>query len=385
MKILYVHTSYEQSGGEDQVFANEVALMRPDHEVQQLLFNNGGSGIQIFFKFLFAPYNPIARYRFSRILKKERPDLVHLHNWHFGASPALISAAKKQGIPLVMTLHNYRLLCPSATLFHKDGLYKDSLQSGFPWKAVKNKVYRNSYLQTFWLAFTVGSHKWLKTWQNVNRYIALTPFAKQLYLESPLKLKASQLSVKPNFVEDPGYAPTLRGSYFLFVGRLCVEKGLHHLIEAFKDLPHSLIIAGDGPMRQYVEAAAETHKNILYQGRKNKAEIFELLKSATALLFPSIWFEGMPMTILEAFSTGTAVIAGRLGTMESLIAHEENGLLYTPADAASLKQAVNSWASKPTKERERISNSARETYERHYTPESNLNQILTIYNSIINE
>jgi glycosyltransferase involved in cell wall biosynthesis len=385
MKILYVHTSYEQSGGEDLVFANEVELMRREHEVQQLLFNNGGNRILRFFKFLFAPYNPFSIYRLNEMLKKEKPDVIHLHNWHFGASPGLISVAKKHGIPLVLTLHNYRILCPSATLFHKDGLYKDSLKAGFPWKAVKNRVYRNSYIQTFWLAFTVHFHKWLRTWQDVNKYITLSPFAEQLFLDSTLKLTRNQLAVKPNFVADPGYTTADRGVCFLFVGRLCIEKGLHHLIAAFKDLPYTLTIAGDGPLREYVEAASKTHANIQYQGKKDKAEIFELMRSASALIFPSIWFEGMPMTILEAFSTGTAVIAGRLGTMESLIGNEENGILYTPGDVRALKKAVASWVSNSPAQRLQISKSARDAYERLYTPESNMNQILTIYNSVIKE
>jgi glycosyltransferase involved in cell wall biosynthesis len=383
MKILYVHTSYEQQGGEDQVFANEVALMQPKHEVRQLLFNNGGKKYQMLFKFLLAPYNPISRYKFERILKKEKPDLVHIHNWHFCASPALILAAKKSAIPLVLTLHNFRLLCPSATLFHKDKIFVDSLNGRFPWKAVKEKVYRNSYLQTFWLAFTVNYHKWRKTWEAVNQYITLSSFAERLYLESGLKLKPEQLTVKPNFVSDPGYAIEHRGQHFLFVGRLCVEKGVHHLLDAFKVLPYQLTVVGDGPLREYVETAATVNSNIQYRGKQESAVVLELMKSASALIFPSIWFEGMPITILEAFATGTPVIAGRLGVMQSLITHEKNGILYEAGDANALHNAISSWASKIPASRREISKAARKEYERHYTPEANLNQILTIYNSVI--
>lgn len=385
MKILYVHTNYEQRGGEDQVFANEVALMLSKHQVCQLVFNNGGSKAQRFLKFLLAPYNPLSRYKFEQVLKAEQPDVVHLHNWHFCASPSLILAAKKRGIPVVLTLHNFRLLCPSATLFHKDQLFEESLKSAFPWKAVQRKVYRNSYLQTFWLAFTVSCHKRLRTWQGVNKYITLTPFAERLYLESGLRLKREQLTVKPNFVTDPGYATSARESHFLFAGRLCVEKGLHHLIEAFKHSSYTLIIVGDGPSRPMVEAAATSSQNIQYHGNKQSAVVLEMMKSATALIFPSIWFEGMPMTILEAFATGTPVIAGRLGAMESLITNEEQGLLYTAGDADALRQAITTWVVKSPETKRQISQAARKAYEKDYTPESNLNQILSIYNSITQE
>jgi glycosyltransferase involved in cell wall biosynthesis len=383
MKILYVHTLYEQSGGEDQVFENESALLSSGNDVKQLLFNNAGNKLSVLFKFLLAPYNPFSISRFKRVLREETPDIIHLHNWHFSASPALITAAKKANIPVVVTIHNYRLLCPSATLFHEGQLFEESLKFGFPWTAVARKVYRNSSLQTFWLACTVALHKKLKTWQQVDLFITLTPFARQLHLASGLKLREDQLKVKPNFVEDHGFSTETREKYFLFVGRLCVEKGIHHLIEAFEHTDHRLVIAGDGPLREIVEQAAEKNPNLRYLGKKSRVEVMSLMKRASALIFPSIWYEGMPMTILESFSTGTPVIACRMGAMESLIQEQENGLLYTPADPEALKKSLQAWVNLGAACKSAVASNARNSYEHHYTPEANLSQILSIYNSLI--
>jgi glycosyltransferase involved in cell wall biosynthesis len=383
MKILYVHTRYEQSGGEDQVFENEIALLSTGNEVRKLLFNNAGNRFSVLFKFLLAPCNPFSLLRFRRMLREETPDIIHLHNWHFSGSPALITAAKRANIPVVVTIHNYRLLCPSATLFHDGALFNDSLTRGFPWRAVNKKVYRNSCLQTFWLAFTVALHQRLKTWQRVDRFIALTPFARQLHLGSKLRLREDQLTVKPNFVEDHGCSNGTREGYFLFVGRLCIEKGIHHLIEAFENTVYPLIIAGDGPLKEVVEQAAQTNPNLKYFGKKSKAEVLSLMKRASALIFPSIWYEGMPMTILESFSTGTPVIACKMGAMEGLIQDRENGLLYAPADPDALKKTLQAWVDLDPACKAAIAANARKSYEHHYTPEANLSQILSIYNSLI--
>ncbi len=383
MKILYVHTLYEQSGGEDQVFENEIALLSTGNQVRKLLFNNAGNRLSVLFKFLLAPCNPFSILRFRRMLREETPDIIHLHNWHFSGSPGLIRAAKKAKIPVVVTIHNYRLLCPSATLFHDGALFKDSLKHGFPWAAVRKKVYRNSSVQTFWLAFTVAVHRRLKTWQKVDRFIALTPFAKQLHLASKLTLRDDQLTVKPNFVEDHGYATETREGYFLFVGRLCVEKGIHHLIEAFDNTSHPLIIAGDGPLKALVERAVEKNPNLKYVGKKSRAEIIALMKRSSALIFPSIWYEGMPMTILESFSTGTPVIACRMGAMEGLIQDGDNGMLYAPADPRALKTTLQAWTDLDPACKTKVAVNARSSYEHQYTPETNLSQILSIYNSLI--
>lgn len=385
MKILFVHTLYGQNGGEDQVCENEIELLREVADVKQLYFNNAGSKLNILSKFMFAPFNLLSLIKFNKTISIERPDIIHFHNWYFAASPLLLIWAKAKKIPVVVTLHNYRLLCPSATLFHKGGLFIESLKKGFPWKAVSRKVYRDSYIQTFWLSCTVRMHKWLRTWQKVDKYIALTPFAKQLFLSSDLGLRWDQLDVKSNFTPDNGYNFEKKEDYFLFVGRLSPEKGIDILLKTFSDTDLNLVIIGDGPLCADVEKAASMNQNISYLGKKPHSDIINYMKQASALIFPSIWYEGMPMTILESFSTGTPVIASRLGAMESLIRDEENGLLFSAADCNSLKSALDKWKNLPDKEKSSMCLNARQAYDDNYTPEHNRVQVLSIYNSLMND
>lgn len=383
MKILFVHTLYGQSGGEDQVFENECNLLSPFVQIKQLKFNNGGSKLAVLCKFLMAPFNLSALYKFNQAVKKEKPDVIHFHNFYFAASPLLIIAAKRKGIPVVVTLHNYRLLCPSATLYHKGKLFLDSLKGGFPWSAVRNKVYRNSFLQTFWLAVTINIHKWIHTWSKVDRYIALTPFAKTLFLKSDLKLDNNQIEVKPNFTVDRGYCIHNRQNYFLFVGRLSPEKGLNILLDSFKGTSFKLLIVGEGPLQAMVDHAVSQNPNIKYLGQRTNLEIIGLMKQATALVFPSMWYEGMPMTILESLSTATPVIAGKIGAMENLIQDGFNGLSVDNLSPESLKEALYKWQNISPHDKTSFARNARDTYERYYTPESNLKQALVIYNSLM--
>ncbi|GHV57501.1 hypothetical protein FACS1894182_06490 [Bacteroidia bacterium] len=200
MKILQIHTIYRFRGGEDSVVASEKKLLQENgHEVYSLLFENPSHPAKALILFFISIFNPVSYFRVLKTLKAFQPDVIHIHNWHFAASPAIFIVAHKMKIPVVHTLHNYRLLCPSGFLFNEGKLFLDSLQQNFPWSAVKHKVYRNSYLQTFWLAFVVWFHKQIGTWRHVDKYIALTAFSKELYLHSSSGIQAEQIVVKPNF------------------------------------------------------------------------------------------------------------------------------------------------------------------------------------------
>lgn len=385
MKILLIHTSYAERGGEDSVFSNELELLSEVAEVDTLTFSNAGSTLEVIKKFLFAPWNFEATSKLERKIKKFKPDVIHLHNWHFAASPAIIRKARNLGVPVVMTLHNYRLLCPSANLFCDGKIFTDSLKGGFPWKAVFKKVYRNSFIQTFWLAFVLQFHKLIKTWNKVDQYIALTDFGRDLFLESSLKLNEDQITTKGNFVADNGFELKNREKHFLYVGRLTRDKGIEVLLEAFSKVDVEIRIIGDGPLKEKVLAAAEKYPNIKYEGLKQHSEIVSEMKKTSALIFPSVWFEGMPMTILEAFSSGTPVLASNLGAMRSLITDGYNGKLFEPGHADSLKDIVTNWQRSDITEREAFSRNARRTFEMHFTPERNLNSILSIYKKTIDQ
>ena len=382
MKVLLIHSYYLQRGGEDNLFEQEFALLNRTEDVRTLSFRNK-PGYRGALQFLFSIWNLAAARRLKNEIRSYRPDVIHLHNIHFAIGPLAIRVAKQAGVPVVMTLHNYRLLCPSATLSYKGELFTESLNETFPWKAVRKKVYRDSLLQTFWLAWIIFFHKKIGTWKMIDRYIVLTDFARELFLHSSFGLKPEKYVVKSNFKDEANLSSVQKGKHFLFVGRLSPEKGIRVLLDAFAGSDLELQIAGDGPLLPEVMSATEKYANIRFLGPLDHKKVQDAMQECTSLVFPSIWYEGMPMTILEAFSTGTPVIAGKLGAMASLIEHGYNGLHYNADDPRSLSEKLLSWQNMDTGRREKIRQNALSTYKAHYTPEQNKKTLLDIYNNTV--
>ncbi len=380
MKILLVHTYYQLRGGEDNVFEQEIKLLSQGHNVITKSYKNF-PGLKGALQFFCSIWN----YKVFRSLYKEileiKPDIVHIHNWHYAIGPIAIRASKKAKVPVIITLHNYRLLCPSATLLIGDKLFLDSLNQNFPWKAIFKKAYRNSIIQTFWLAFIIWFHKKIGTWNQVSCYITLTPFAKQLYIDSNFNVDAQKLQVKPNFVERPNLNPVPRQEYFLFIGRLYEEKGINVLLKAFQNSPYELHIAGDGNMKEEVLAACNSR--IKYIGNLNKEQVLQAMQQCTALIFPSIWYEGMPMTMLEAFSMGTPVITSNLGAMSSIVQHLNNGLHFEVNDASSLCDQIEYWSNLSSDKKLKFQENALISYMNLYAPEKNLTMLEDIYQQSI--
>ncbi len=248
MKVLLIHTKYVFKGGEDAVFEQEFRLLSQKIEVQSLVFQNQ-SGWRGLLQFIQSIWNVGCCQMLKRKVELFNPDIIHVHNAHFAVGSIVYAVAHKLNIPIVATLHNYRLLCPSGTLHKGSNLFTESLHTIFPWKAVWIRAYRNSFLQTFWLALSTWFHKSIGTWKKVDKYIVLTLFAKELFLHFRLALNEIQLVVKPNFVENQQLGHLKRGAQFLFVGRLSEEKGIRTLLETFNQSDSPLYIVGDGPMK----------------------------------------------------------------------------------------------------------------------------------------
>lgn len=383
MKILLIHNAYNILGGEDSVVDNEFELLNKHFVVDKLIFENK-SGISGLLYFIFSIWNLKSSYLILKKIKQFKPDVIHFHNFHFVIGPHFIRLASKNKISMVMTLHNYRLICPSATLFKDGEIYLESNKSYFSWKTIFNSVYRNSFLLTFWLSFINYFHFKLGTWNLVNRYITLTPFASNLFINSKLKLSPTKFSIKPNFVNRSLISNLSRSESFLFVGRLSEEKGVDLLLNAFRTCDLQLRIAGDGPLASKVLKFSNNCLNISYLGKLSKEDVKYEMQSCSALVFPSIWYEGMPMTIIEAFSLGTPVIANKLGAMESMIEHGINGLHFNQS-SFDLVSKLKFWNNLNDFEKDKFSKGAFESYEKNYTPEKNLKMLLSIYESVLDE
>jgi glycosyltransferase involved in cell wall biosynthesis len=385
LRVLLIHTSYSEKGGEDVVVQNEYDILKETEVVKILTFQNL-IGLRGGVSFLLMIWNWRVAKRLKEAIKEFRPSIIHIHNWHFAAGPLIIRTAKKLHIPVVVTLHNYRLLCPSATLLNKGKIFSDSLNEAYPWTAIMNKVYRNSYLQTFWLAFVNWFHKIIGTWNLVDRYIILTEFSKRLFLQSSLQLPSDKYVIKSNFIPDNrSVFDQEREEHFLFVGRLSEEKGIRLLLNAAIQTGYSLRVVGSGPLEDLVCAAAKNYPNIVFMGKLNQNEVKNEMSRSTALIFPSIWYETFGLTIIEAFVTSTPVIASNIGSASILIHNRYNGLHFEFNDTMSLVEKMTEWRMMNKNERENYSKNARHTYERLYTPLINKNILMSIYQSVINE
>ncbi|MHC2992530.1 hypothetical protein OB13_13415 [Pontibacter sp. HJ8] len=386
MRILIVHNFYKQAGGEDTVFHAEAALLEQHgHQVEKLSFSNieVNSLPEKLEAALGVVYNPRSARQVEQKILSFRPDVVHVHNFFPLVSPAVFYVARKLQVPVVMTLHNYRLVCPSALLYYKDKVQTENIHKTFPIGAIRQKVYRDSAVQTASVVLTTGLHKLLGTWQQkVDRFLALTPGAADLFRNSSLKLRPEQLVVKPNFTEDLGIGATVREDYFLYVGRLTPEKGLETLLQAHALQPFRLRIVGDGPLRERVEAHVKQHPEAEYLGFQARPQVLELLKKSKGLIFSSEWLETFGMTIIEAFSTGTPVIAAKIGGAEQLVEHGVNGLHYTPGNAAELAEKVQQLLTEPDLAAT-LGIAARQSYEARYTPEANYQMLVAIYEAVI--
>ncbi len=386
MKILFVHNKYQQRGGEDVAVELESSLLsEKGHIVEILFFDNAEieSGNNSLVKGVRAIYNRHSSRLLTKKVAEFQPDILHIHNLFFIASPSILYAAWKKNIPVVQTIHNYRLICANALLLRNNHPCEKCIHNIFPLSGIIYKCYRNSSSASALVTLITSWHKLIGTWQKkVDKYIALTHFAKNKLDHSSLNPQPNQIVVKPNFIPDPGANHSVRENFFLFVGRLSPEKGANFLCEAFAKLQHQLIIAGDGPEKEKLEKQYSGFTNISFIGQRERTAVLNLMGKCKALIIPSLWYEGLPFTMLEAFSFGTPVLASKLGGMEESIDAGKNGFLFQPNDPASIIDCIMHFL-ESTKYDPGIYTTTREIYLRKYHPESNYNSIMNIYEEVI--
>src|SRR5215813_421554 len=305
MKIVLVHSAYRQTGGEEVVFENEKNLLaRNGHRVLPFLRSNTEMPQNsLWGRISVAPrvlWSSTVRREFADLLDLERPDLVHVHNTFMAISPSIYSVCSDRGIPVIQTLHNFRLLCPSANFFREGQICEECVEQSLL-KSVRHGCYRDSRPATALVALMLASHRVLNTWsKSVTRFIALTQFAKDKFVAAGLP--AEKFVVKPNFADpDPGERVTA-GEYAVFVGRLAEDKGLRVLLNAWRLLPepYPLQIVGDGPERGAREEQARELRltGVTFRGRLPHALVIETLKRARFLVVSSTWYEAFPMCIV---------------------------------------------------------------------------------------
>ena len=381
MKILMLHNRYLVPGGEDQSTAAEVALLR-ENGCEVELLEEDNRRVEELGKLRTAARTLWSQESFRRVrnrLRQGRHDVVHVQNFFPLWSPSVYYAAADCGVPVVQTLHNYRLTCVNAYLFRDGHVCEDCLGRFMPWMGIRHACYRQSRAASAVLASMIGLHKLLRTWERkVQVYVALTQFARQKYIAGGLP--EEKIAVKPNFVYPAPQPGQGGGGYALFVGRLSPEKGIATLLKAWKTAGgcFPLKIVGDGPCAEQVVAATESTQSIEYLGRRAPDAVLRLMSEADVMVFPSEWYEGMPRTIVEAFAVGTPVVASNLGASGAMVIDRENGFHFKAGDADALSEVVIRCKRNPAKLREMRAN-ARRSFETLYSGPANFEMLLEIY------
>lgn len=387
MRVLQIHNTYQVPGGEDAVVASEKELLEAaGHQVEQWIVSNddirdlgpvGRARVA-----LAALWSRTSQQMLQERLHRFHPDVVHAHNIMPLLSPSIFRTCREEGVPSILTLHNYRMVCPAAVLRRDGHLCEDCIGRDFAWPGVVHGCYRGSRLQTAVSAAVYGLSRAKGVWsKDVTRFIVLTEFARRLMVRGGLD--PDRLTVKPNSVPDPG--PGDRGPrereqpYMLYAARLVPEKGISVLLEAWRsapDLPR-LLVAGHGNLAPEVERAAAQDPRIESLGQVDRKGIDSLIRGARAVVVPSQWYEGFPMTIVESLARGTPVVVSALGGMPDMVVDDEGGYTVPSGDPGAIVVACRRLADQAT--RERLAQGARRAFGQRYSPAANRDQLVACY------
>ncbi|MFQ7596888.1 glycosyltransferase family 4 protein [uncultured Clostridium sp.] len=382
-KVLIVHNYYQTPGGEDTVVENEKNLLiNNGHEVVLYTRHNDEIKTRGIIRKLLLPLEAIFSIKTYKEVKRkiieENIDIVHVHNTLPLISPSVYYSAFSCKVPVVQTIHNFRLLCPGATFTRGNNICEECVDKNL-FSSIRYKCYRGSLIQSIVSAVNLAFHRLIGTYKKVNGYIALTEFNKEKLMNL---IDEKNIYIKPNFVNKSNDTISKQSeNYFLFLGRLDELKGIQILIEIWKDIKDiNLVVIGKGPLEVEISEFIEKNKlnNVNLLGYKNKEEVMRFISKAKALIVPSQWYEGFPMTIAESLSMGVPVIAGDIGNLSTIIESEKNGLLFKYNDKQELKDKIQMLNNNKSLE-EQLRQGARESFNNKYNERINYKLLIDIY------
>mgnify|MGYP006064680687 CR=1 FL=1 len=385
LRILIVHNYYQIPGGEDTVVINEKHMLEKNgHEV--ILYSRSNTELKGMGKLskLLLPFITVFNLKtffdIRKIIEESKIDIVHVHNTLNLISPSVYYAAKSLKVPIVQTVHNFRLLCPNATFYRDGHICEDCVNKGLLC-AVKHNCYRGSKLQTLACVIITKLHRLTGIYSKLN-YICLTEFNKKKLL-CLKQIKKANIYVKPNFVEDMDrFVPAeKRENQYIFAGRLDKLKGVDLLLKAWAKIGENapqLIVCGTGPEEQWCkDFVEENNVKVDFKGFVSNRGVRELIAKSKALILPTRWYEGFPMSIVESYSVGTPVVCSDIGNAGSIVEQGITGYKFEPESEEELVKAV-----KKLKNNSDIYNSTFNVYKMKYTEKSNYESLLNIYKSI---
>ncbi len=391
MKILLVHNDYQQAGGEQAAVDAQIALLRSyGNEVIIYRRTNteiGSYGYRRKASFLRQATYSDRTYRDIRsLVADEHPPVAHVHNVFPIISPSVYHALKDARVPIVQTIHNFRLMCPNA-LFYTQGQNCERCKLGNTIHAIRWKCFRNSYALSAFYAIIIGLHRRWATFKMIDSFIALTDFTAQKLVESGLTTW-EKITVLGNFLPDPlpqlGFLDRSH-SCLVYMGRLSPEKGVDVLIKAVSGMPEiELKIAGEGPQAEELRSLSRhlNLKRVEFLRYVTGESKWQLLRKAAATVIPSLWYENFPVTLLESFAVGTPVITSRLGGLPYIVEEGINGLLFSHGDIDELRAKIYAIVNQPG-EAVKMGQNGRLMIEGRYSASSHYEVLMKIYNQVV--
>lgn len=388
MRILIGHNYYQIPGGEDAVARSEIDMLKSfGHEV--IIYERHNDEIARLnplrktAHFLSLAYNKNTYRQLRLLLREQRPDIAHFHNIYYMMTPAVYKACHDEGVPVVQSLHNYRMMCSNALLFRNGHVCEDCLEKNI-WEGVRHRCFRNSSVMTAMMAFNLDKLWRQGVWVNdVDRYIVAAEFTRGKYVDRGIPVE--KISYKPHFIDVNLSRREKDAGYALYLGRLSQEKGVDTLLaawESLKDIP--LKIVGTGPLEAKLKDLAVEKKltNVEFLGFLKERQCLEVLREATTLVIPSVCYENFPRVVVEAFACGVPVVASRLGSLQELIEDGVTGLLFEPGNPQALTAAVRRCFENHLKTMH-MGHNARGVFEDKYTMQTNHKKLMEIYEDVI--
>lgn len=386
MKILLVHNEYREPGGEEKVVEAEARLLRErGFDVKELRFRSSEvagplSKLKVAWQL---PHSEESKKRVAAEIAAFRPQLMHVHNFFPLATPSVFEAAREANVRSVLTLHNYRILCANG-LFLRDGKPCELCVPEGPGPAVRYRCYQKSLVGSVAVARMIRHHRAERTWHEmVDRFIVLTEFSKSRYSKAGLPME--KFRVKPNFLFEPGKAdsaPAAGNFQVLFVGRLSGEKGLSTLLAAKKiSKDFELHIVGEGPQAPEVQVAAAKDQSIIWHGRLSSEKVYERMRAASLVVFPSECYENFPIVLLEAMALARPVLVSKIGGLPEIVEEGKTGRLFPPGNPRELARAIQEMIDSPT-HTATMGRAGRERFLARYTAEKNISQLKEIYEGV---
>lgn len=390
MKILLINNNHYRVGGAESVYLNTIEILsQNNHNVISLSRKNFNysetnndeyfinSSESLFNRF----YNNEAAKTIELILKNEKPDIVHIHRIIGGITFSILPIIKKFNIPIVMTIHDFRMLCPVTMFMNKKGEICEKCLGGHYFECIINNCSPEGYVRSALITLESYLRDFLLPYNKyVDKYIFVSDFSKRKFLEAKPELKEKSFRIY-NFNKKLKFN-NIFGNYFLYFGRISREKGLLTLLKAFQILPHiQLKIVGDGELKNLINNLKSPNVELL--GYKSGIELENIISNASFIIVPSECYENNPMSIVESYSLSKPVIGSDIGGITEIIINGETGYLFHPGNSEQLAQIVNNCSKMSKDEYDKFSQNAFSFAQNNFTQEIYYENLINVYNSCL--